>query len=271
MIKRPFAGFDVSILGLGAGNLAEVEDPDRLIHGAIDLGVTLIDTARSYGDSEERIGRALLGKRDQVILSTKGGYGLWGVEDWTGPCVARGVEEALGRLQTDRIDVFHLHSCPMHVLQREDILWALDRARGEGKIRVAAYSGENDELAWALHSGRFGSVQCSINVFDQRALSIIEGTTLGVLAKRPLANYAWRGRHELYASRMRAMGLELPWDEIALRFSLFAPGVSAALVGTRSLAHLAAHARSLEPLPEDVTRSIRDAFARHDDGWIGHV
>jgi aryl-alcohol dehydrogenase-like predicted oxidoreductase len=87
MERRPFGrtGLTVPSLGFGAGHvgdpaLAEAE-VERLLHGALDLGVTLIDTARSYGLSEERIGRHLAGRRDEFILSTKIGYGIPGYED----------------------------------------------------------------------------------------------------------------------------------------------------------------------------------------------
>src|SRR5271169_796867 len=106
------AGLTVSRLGLGCGGLGETRvsdaDAERLVLGAFDLGVTFFDAARSYGLAEERLGRILVSRRDAVVLSTKGGYGVEGVEDWTGPVLTRGIDEACARLRTDRIDVFHL-------------------------------------------------------------------------------------------------------------------------------------------------------------------
>ena len=266
---RPFGstGLQVSALGFGAGQIggAELSEDEaaKLLHGAIDLGITFVDTARGYGLSEERIGRHLSDRRARFVLSSKGGYGVDGAADWTAEVITRGVDEALGRLRTDVIDVFHLHSCPRDVLERGEVSGALTRAREAGKIRVCAYSGENDALAWAIDSGHFGSVQCSVNVCDQRG--IVRGVAsasakqLGVVAKRPLANFAWRfadrpvGDYaEVYWERLRAMqsgalaATESPfgiaWPELALRFSAFAPGVSSAIVGTRSLEHLSASA-----------------------------
>src|SRR5512139_338267 len=109
MRMRPLGntGFEVSEIGLGAGPLGgdNIDDAAAiaLIHGAIDRGVNLIDTAPSYGRSEARIALALRGKRDRVVLSTKLGYGVPGVPDWTGECITRGVDLALARLGTDRI------------------------------------------------------------------------------------------------------------------------------------------------------------------------
>src|SRR4051812_13673646 len=119
-------GLTVSALGFGGGHIGDPATPEpeveRLLNEVLDAGVTLIDTARGYGASEERIGRHLSGRRSEVVLSTKVGYGIPGYEDWTGPCVAAGVDEALRLMRTDRIDVVHLHSCPLEVLERGEVV-----------------------------------------------------------------------------------------------------------------------------------------------------
>jgi aryl-alcohol dehydrogenase-like predicted oxidoreductase len=284
-------GIEVSRLGLGAGGLGDAvlseKEAERLLLGAVDLGVTLLDAARSYGAAEERIGRHLGARRDEVVISTKGGYGVDGVPDWTGDAVRLGIEDALRRLQTDRIDVFHLHSCSVEVLARGDVVEALLAARRAGKIRVAAYSGENAALSHAVESGAFGGVQCSVNVFDQRAMdgAIAEASLRGiaVVGKRPLGNCAWQfaerpvGRYaEEYWLRMRAMAFDpspLDWGELALRFAAFTPGVCTVLVGTTRLEHLEANVRALRrgPLDDALRSRVRAAFVAHDDGWIGQV
>ena len=89
MERRVFGstGLLVPVVGLGAGQIGErdVSDADAaaVLNGALDLGVTLIDTAHSYGASEERIGRHLEGRRDEFVLSTKGGAGVEGHADWS--------------------------------------------------------------------------------------------------------------------------------------------------------------------------------------------
>lgn len=272
-------GLTVSEIGLGAGPLGDERVPEPvaldLIAGALDRGVTLIDTAPSYGRSEPRIGLALRGKRDQVVLSTKLGYGVPGVPDWTGPCITAGVERALERLRTDRIDIAHLHSCPLDVLERGEVVDALERAVRAGKVRVAAYSGDNAPLAWAIASGRFGVVQCSVSVVDQRALdaAIPEAGRrgVGVLAKRPLANGVWREAvrpdapdRGIYWDRLQAMGIALDAPR-ALGFVLAQP-ISSALVGTTSLAHLDA---MLAVAADD--GGMRAVFERCERGWDGVV
>ncbi|KEF35331.1 aldo/keto reductase [Deinococcus sp. RL] len=293
MMEREFGktGLRVSALGLGAGQVGaeslDEREAERLLHRALDLGITLIDTARGYGLSEERIGRHLAGRRDEFVLSTKGGYGAEGAEDWTPEAIRRGIERALRTMRTDRIDIFHLHSCPLDTLRRDDLLAELDRARGAGLIRVAAYSGENEALAWAAGSGHFGSLETSVNVADQWSLHhVLPGAAargLGVIAKRPIANAAWQfgerpvGQYaEVYWERLQALELdpgELAWDEFALRFSAFAPGVSSAIVGTARVENLERNAAMVErgPLPAELLARVEAAWAEHGGAWGGEV
>ncbi len=293
MIRRPLGstGLQVSVLGFGAGpvgdpGLSEAE-AEALLNGVLDAGINLLDTAPSYGQSEERIGRALQGRRRDFVLSTKCGYGVPGVEDWTGPCITQGIDLALRRLRTDYLDLVHFHSCPVEVLERPGVVDALRQAVTQGKVRVAAYSGESGPLSWALHSGAFGSVQTSVNVFDQRvldwALPLAAEKGIGVIAKRPLGNAPWRHSERpsapdvaTYWERMRTMGLDtggLDWSELALRFAAFVPGVASCIVGTTRLENLQRNVRALEqgPLPADLVDRIRGAFRRNDQGWDGLI
>lgn len=291
---RPFGatGLEVPSLGLGAGPLGdraldEVE-AHRLLNGALDLGSTFVDTAPGYGLSEERIGRHLAHRRASFVLSTKLGYGVPGVPDWTGTCISRGVDLALARLRTDVLDVAHLHSCPLETLLRGDVVEALLAAVRSGKVRVAAYSGENEALEWAVSSGAFGSVQASVNVCDQRSLSsalaLASSRGLGVVAKRPLANTPWNpaaahpddAAAAAYRDRWSALHLDdlgVPPAELAIRFAAFAPGVSTAIVGTRRLEHLAEIQNLLAkgPLPPDVQAEIRARFERFGADWPGMI
>ena len=289
---RPFGrtGLSVSALGLGAGEIGAATldelEVEALLRTAIDCGVTLIDTARSYGLSEERIGRFLAPVRDAAVLSTKVGYGVDGVADWTGECVRRGIDRALGLLATDRIDIVHLHSCPIDVLERGDVVIALHDAKRAGKIRCAAYSGDNEALAWAAASGQFDSLQLSWNLCDQRAAAVIERAHqagLGVIAKRPLANAPWRFERrpdgqeaEQYWVRWQELQLdrgELPWDEFAVRFAAYFPGVSSAIVGTRQIAHLCHNAALVArgALPEPVVAAVRARFQEVGPTWPSKI
>ena len=163
------------------------------------------------------------------------------------------MEAALQRMRTDRIDIMHLHSCPREVLERGEVIEALEGAVKAGKVRCAAYSGENEALAWATMSGRFGSFQTSVNICDQRSVrdilpaALARRPGLGIIAKRPMANGFWRfptrpagDYSETYWRRAQAMGLStapggLAWDEFAVRYAAYAPGVSTIIAGTGSM------------------------------------
>lgn len=290
LCSRPFGqtGISAPALGLGAGPLGDhaINDAQalHLLHRAADLGVRLVDTAPSYGRSEERIGR-FLRERPGLVVSTKLGYGVPGIEDWTGPTITRGVDLALGRLGVEVIDIAHLHSCPTWILERGDVVEALNRAVEAGKIRVAAYSGEGEALEWAVRSGAFGSIQASVSVCDpvggRTLLPEAVSRGMGVLAKRPLANAPWRagaspGSPEaIYAERWAALRLEvdLPPGELLLRWAVFHPAVHVTIAGTTRAANLEANVAAVEkgPLPADVLAAVDAAITRVSDGWPGVI
>jgi aryl-alcohol dehydrogenase-like predicted oxidoreductase len=292
MERRPLGitGLHVSALGLGAGRLGDAsvaeEHAGALLNASLDAGITLIDTARSYGLSEERIGRHLASRRHEFVLVSKGGYGVEGTADWTAECVTGGIERALGVMRTDCIDVFLLHSCPQHVAMQSGLIEALDLAKKAGKIRTAGYSGEGEALLWAARSGHFGVLECSVNLFDQSCirtvLPLARHLGIGVIAKRALGNAVWRhrecpaGDEATYWQRMVALSLQpapFSWPELALRFSAFVPGVSSALVGTSGLEHLrsAVEACRAGALPDGTREAIARAFEREGHNWSGHV
>jgi len=291
--RRPFgnSGLTVPILGFGAGGVGDPSlsesDAGALLNSVVDLGLGLIDTARSYGLSEERIGRHLGARRGELVLSTKVGYGVPGYADWTAECVSAGVDLALSNLRTDVIDVVHLHSCPRETLERNGVAEALGRAVAAGKVRVAAYSGEGEALDFAVASGHFGSIQTSVNVVDQRssdtAVALARERGMGVIGKRALANAVWRtagpSADEAIATyRRRWESLELDFgplspDEAALRFAAFVPGVSTVLVATRRVEHLVANLAALArgPLPDEMQSAVRARFRERGGDWPGVV
>ncbi len=284
-------GLKVSALGFGAGhiggnNLSESEAAS-ILNGVLEAGITLIDTARGYGLSEERIGRHLKHRRSEFVLSTKIGYGIPGYQDWTGAIITVGIEAALKLLQTEYIDIVHLHSCELGVLVQGEVTAALEAAVQAGKVRVAAYSGDNAPLEWAVKYEGFKSIEASINFCDQRIIDNQLVTTqtrnLGVIAKRPIANAPWRfserpvGNYaEEYWLRWQAMALDrqgYSWNDLALRFAAYLPGVSSCIVGTRSLEHLKENIEvvSRGALPDDISSYLRQSFQTHDDNWGGQT
>ena len=294
MQSRPFGrtGLEVPALGFGA---MQVGDPAlgetqaaRILNAALDAGLTLIDTARSYGLSEQRIGTHLARRRDEYVLSTKVGYGVEGIADWTYDSVMAGVDAARDRLRTDTIDIVHLHSCDQDRLARGEVTDALLRCADRGKVRVIAYSGEADALALALASGSFGAVQVSVNVCDQEGIDILQSQGVenhGVIAKRPLAGRPWAMRsepddptHAEYYRRFHrlreALAVETTdWEALALRFSAYADGVACCLVGGSNIDHIHRNVEAAEkgPLPATERAALRDAFRIAGPSWRGLV
>lgn len=290
----------VSPLGFGAAQIgaADLSDAEALqiLERVVAAGLNLLDTARAYGASEARIGQFLSRhRREDLVISTKVGYGIDGIPDWGYDSVHRGIEEALKKLKTDYLDIVHLHSCALETLQQGEVIAALQDVRQAGKIRVAAYSGENEALNWALHCGHFQGLQCSVNLCDQFSLSQILPTAqakgLGVIAKRPLANAFWRfetqphGDYaETYWQRWQSLNRSPGWtgapelqawpmDELALRFSVYAPGVSAAIAGSRNLKHLDHNLTTVAkgPFPADAVQALRTRFVEVGADWRGEV
>lgn len=292
MIFRNFGTteLNVSAIGYGAGTIGDPRIPEKvaetMLNTVLDSGINLIDTARGYGISEERIGKYISHRRNEFVLSTKVGYGIDGIPDWTYDCIINGIEAALQRLQTDFIDIVHLHSCSVDILQNGEVIDALEKARSDGKTRIIAYSGENDALKYAVQTQRFQSVMASLNICDQRVidhpLPAAKNQGMGFIAKRPVANAPWRfseqpnGHYcEEYWHRWKKMGLhfDIGLQELALRFSAFTFGNDCCIVGTMNIDHLKENIAIAEKgkLPEEIVTTCRNAFHQHGQQWIGQI
>jgi aryl-alcohol dehydrogenase-like predicted oxidoreductase len=152
------SGLVVSVVGLGTNNLGLRIDEaatKQVVDAAFDHGITLFDTADSYGLSEARLGALLKGRRDDVVLATKFGSdaartGNSNGEDWgargSRRYVKRAVEASLRRLQTDWIDLYQLHK-PDPATPIEETLSALDDLVHEGKVR---YIGSSNFAGWQV-------------------------------------------------------------------------------------------------------------------------
>jgi aryl-alcohol dehydrogenase-like predicted oxidoreductase len=294
MHRRGFGqtGLVVPVLGFGAMQAGDPRLPEdaaaRLLNHALDLGLSLIDTARSYGLSEERIGRHLAHRRDEFVLSTKVGYGVEGIADWTYDCVVAGVRDARARLRSDVLDVVHLHSCGLDLLETGEVAQALADCADRGWLRIAAYSGDGAALRHAVLSGAFAGVQASVNLCDQQSLrTVLEAAACGIgtIAKRPLAGQPWRAPgppdddvHADYWRRFEVLRREpgfdaSDWEALALRFAAWAPGVDCAIVGGTDPRHLERNAAAVAegPLDPSQVAAIRAAFARVGEHWPGRV
>ncbi len=284
-----------SVLGFGGAEIGYQQvspaTAARLIDAALDAGLNVIDTAECYDDSEALIGRALAGRRQDVLLFTKVGHPRgWGRGDWRPASILASIERSLERLRTDRVDLVQLHSCDERVLRRGAAIEALETARARGLTRYVGYSGDGAAARYAVQCGRFDTLQVSINIADQAAidevLPLARAAGLGVIAKRPLANAVWASRRRPesyyadYWERLRVLDydfLRRPMDEavgIALRFTLTVPGVHTALVGTARPDRWPQNAALVAagPLPPAEFEAIRArwrAVARPD--WAGQT
>jgi len=137
----------VSVLGFGGSEIgyerASARAVARLIGGALDAGLNVIDTAECYEESEALIGGALGARRGECYLLTKCGHPRgFGRGDWRPASLLSSIERSLKRLRTDRLDLIQLHSCELADLRRGDAIEALERARERGFTRYIGYSGE---------------------------------------------------------------------------------------------------------------------------------
>ncbi|KAA3603929.1 MAG: aldo/keto reductase [Calditrichaeota bacterium] len=291
MLKRKFGntGLEVSVLGLGAAQIGNLKRTDKeaeeVLNFALDNGINLIDTARMYGASEDRIGKLISHRRDEFVLSTKVGYNIPGYEDWTYECVEAGIDNALKLLKTDRLDIVHFHSCSKETLQN-GIIDALEKAVESGKVLIPAYSGENEDLEFAISTGKFKSLQTSVNVFDQRGISKYlpkaKEQGMGTIGKRPLGNVPWRFSTEptneychQYWLRMQKMNLDLgmDWRELTLRFAAFSEEVDTIISGTANVEHLKENIEIVNKgkLPQEIIAQIQKAFLENDINWVGQI
>ena len=141
-------GIKVSPYGLGAlmfatqvGN-SDPEDSIRIIHKALDSGINLVDTADAYGDSEEIVGRALKGRREHVVLTTKVSRPMGADPNQRGASrrwIMTAIENSLRRLQTDHIDVYQIQR-PDPDTDIEETLSAMTDLIRSGKVRAIGTS-----------------------------------------------------------------------------------------------------------------------------------
>lgn len=267
-------GLQVSAIGLGAleigrdwgieiagdyGRPSE-EGAIRLVQAAIAAGINFIDTAPAYQLSEERIGKALAGRRNEVYLATKvgehweEGRGFW--YDYGPEAVARSIEQSLRRLRTDVIDLLQIHSASVEIIRQGEVLGVMQRFQQQGHVRFIGMTGDNDAALAAIADGRYDTVQVPYNITQQSAAREVfpraESHDIGVIVMFPLGAGALSEKHEhLDAERREQIAglkrLERPGRtlaQVALRFVLAQPAVSCAIPGTRKIEHLHANAEA---------------------------
>ncbi|MCQ6561623.1 aldo/keto reductase [Paenibacillus mendelii] len=265
MEQRSFGKTDmqVSVLGFGGAEIGMEEmnvslsDAEKLLGSVLDLGINVLDTASSYNNSEELIGRAVSNRRQDYYLFSKCGEGRsvgLNYPDWDARNVRPSVERSLKRLRTDYLDLVLIHSCTEAILRQGELIDAVRKLKEDGLVRYIGYSGDSTDALYAIRTDTFDALETSLNLADQEAISLTleeaEKREMGIIIKRPIANAVWErspqepNYPDPYKERLRK--LDYPFLssnpnnilEIALRFTLSVPQVDTMIVGTTNVTHV---------------------------------
>jgi len=271
-------GIKVSPYALGALMFAtQIGNPDpadsvRIIHKALDAGINLVDTADAYGDSEEVVGRALKGRRDDVVLATKFSRPMGDDPNHQGASrrwIMTAVENSLRRLQTDHIDLYQIHRLDPDT-DIDETLSALTDLVRSGKVRAIGSSNTPAsnivEAQWVAERRgheRLRTEQLPYSILNRgveaEVLPAAQHYGMGVLVWGPLGQGMLTGRvrrgqdndvtrakyFKAFSDERRLDAVEkliplaseagLSMPHLAMAFAISHPGVTSALLGARTM------------------------------------
>ncbi len=292
-------GLLVSELGFGGATLGneygpiEEREAEQAVHAAIDLGVTLFDVAPYYGRTlaEERLGRALVGRRHKVVLSTKCARYDVDAFDFSADRVRTSIDESLGRLRTDWVDIFLVHDVEFGDARQiiEETIPAMRAVQRSGKARCIGISGLPPDvlreiataapvdaiLSYCNHNLLVENLEPELGVLrDQHGVGLINASPLhmGILTDNPAPDW-----HPAPAE-IRALGQELAAlcaergsaiADVALRFALDLGGVASTLSGMSSREQVENNVRVADSKPDaELLREVRARVAPlHGRSW----
>jgi len=234
-------GWEISVIGVGAIKfpLISQKDCDILLNKAIDGGCNFIDTADCYGDSEEKIGFALRGRREEVYLSTK-------IDEREGSGVRNKLERCLRRIKTDWIDLVLFHD--VRGAEYDQIfdsggLEALQKAKKRGEICEIGISihGSIPMMRRAIESGAFAALMVAYSAFDEDRLAAdllptAHSKGVGLIAMKPLAGGRLAGRYPASRNKKFINGESLA--QVSLRYVLSNSNITCAIPGMTELSEL---------------------------------
>jgi aryl-alcohol dehydrogenase-like predicted oxidoreductase len=276
-------GIEVSPYCLGTMMFGAMGNPDhddsiRIIHRALDAGVNFVDTADVYsgGESEQIVGKALKGRRDDVVLASKVHYPMGDDPNHRGNSrrwIVAAVESSLRRLQTDHLDLYQVHR-PDPTVDVEETLSALSDLIHSGKVRAIGAStfpaSDIVEAQWVAERRgleRFRTEQPPYSIvnrsIEREVLPICQRYGMGTLVWSPLGQGLLTGRYRKgqQAETHRSGGMPqhfsdkrkldvveqliplaeeagLPMTHLAMAFAIAHPGVTSAIIGPRTMEHL---------------------------------
>jgi len=298
-------GPKVSEIGFGAWAIGgdawgPVEDAESLaaMERAMELGINFLDTADVYGDgrSESLVAKAIRGRRDEVVLSTKGGLMGHHRDPQRGPVydrpekVVEALEASLGRLETDHVDVYFCHIWWDTPEETEAFIEAFDRLKRDGKVRAVGVS--TNDLEHIRHFDRDGGldvVQLDYSILnrepEKEILPYLEEREIGVIVRGPLrmgiltgkfseeTTFAdgdirkdwprerWFEESLKKVERLRPLEDGRTLGQLALRYVLCHEAVSVAIPG----------AKTPEQVEANAAASVRPLLSEEDLGLIREV
>jgi aryl-alcohol dehydrogenase-like predicted oxidoreductase len=301
MDYRPLGntGLQVSAVGFGAWQLANPGwgGPDEaasieLVHAAFDAGCNFFDTAPGYGGgaSEQVLGKALKGRRGQVVLCTKYGHADPRQSDFSPAGLRPALEASLRRLQADHVDLLLLHNPPRDLLdgdQAASLYAELEALRCEGKLRAFGASiDSHQELRTLALTTASGAAEVLFNAFHQdvrRGFGEAARSGLGLVAKVPLDSGWLSGKYDEHSrfdgirerwspevvARRAALVRKLqallppamPLAQAALSFVLAHREIATVIPGAKSRAQVEANmAAASQPMPAALVAAIHDLW-----------
>jgi aryl-alcohol dehydrogenase-like predicted oxidoreductase len=262
----------VSALALGGfhvGKIGTEREAIRVVHAAIDAGITFLDNAWEYhdGKSEVRMGKAIKDRRDRVFLMTK--VCTHGRDAKT---AMRQLEQSLRRLQTDHLDLWQIHECvyyndPERHFAKGGAVEALERAKKDGKVRYIGFTGHKDpeiHMAMLSYEHPFDTCQLPLNAFDAGFRNrSFEQRVLPELIRQGIAPLGMKSLGAGQAVKKKAIA---PADALAYAMSLPVATTISGIDSMRVLNQNLKVARGFTPMPDSRMAALRQriADAAHD-------
>jgi aryl-alcohol dehydrogenase-like predicted oxidoreductase len=257
------SALNISEVGFGCMSLKGTQaENELLIHRAIEGGINYFDTADLYdkGSNEKSLGKAILGKREQVIIATKAGN-QWRADgsgwDWnpTKKYILLAAEASLKRLQTDHIDLYQLHGGTMND-PIDETIEAFELLKQQGKIRYYGISSiRPDVIREYVRRSNIVSVMMQYSLLDRRpeesSLPLLLENNIGVLARgtvasgllvnkppKPYINYTEKQVKDAATSVQFLSGEQRSTAQTSMQFVLKNPAITSAIVGIRTMDQL---------------------------------